>query len=155
MPIIQYGAMQPRLRELYAFWDERRRRSDGKLPSILRVHAESLTPWRNNLVIMTVRREGEFVYRYYPKSFGDQFGVDMSGKQTTELPEAQRALLEHEYDYVRQKKRPTWRVYTGEFDNEIVTWERLILPFATDGEAIDTLMIGVYEAKNAGLFEIV
>ncbi|MBM3531560.1 MAG: PAS domain-containing protein [Alphaproteobacteria bacterium] len=154
MPVIQYGAMQPRLRELYAFWDDRRQRSGGKLPSILRVHAESLTPWLSNLVIMTVRREGEFAYRYYPKTFVEQFGVDMSGKLTTELPDAQRALLEHEYDYVRQKRRPTWRVYSGEFDNEIVTWERLILPFAADGEAIDTLLVGVYEAKNAGLFEI-
>jgi hypothetical protein len=154
MPVIQYGAMQPRLRELYAFWDDRRTRAHGKLPSILRVHAESLTPWLSNLVIMTVRREGEFAYRYYPKTFVEQFGVDMSGKLTTELPDAQRALLEHEYDYVCQKKRPTWRVYSGEFENEIVTWERLILPFAGDGEVIDTLLVGVYEAKNAGLFEI-
>jgi len=154
MPVIQYGAMQPRLRELYAFWEDRKRRAEGKIPSILRVHAESLAPWLSNLVIMTVRREGEFVYRYYPKTFVEQFGVDMSGKLTTELPDAQRALLEHEYDYVRQKKRPTWRVYSGEFENEIVTWERLILPFAADGETIDTLLVGVYEAKNAGLFEI-
>jgi hypothetical protein len=154
MPVIQYGAMQPRLRELYAFWDDRRQRAGGKIPSILKVHAESLTPWLSNLVIMTVRREGEFAYRYYPKTFIEQFGVDMSGKLTTELPDAQRALLEHEYDYVCQKKRPTWRVYTGEFDNEIITWERLILPFAADGETIDTLLVGVYEAKNAGLFEI-
>jgi len=153
VPVIQYGAMQPRLRELYAFWEDRKRAAGG-LPSIMRLHADRLTPWLDNLIIITIKREGEFVYRYYPKSFVEQFGVDMSGKATTSLPEAQRTLLETEYDYVRQRKRPTWRIYSGDFDGEIVTWERLLLPFAADGETVDTLMVGVYEAKHAGMFEI-
>jgi hypothetical protein len=153
MPFIQYAAMQPKLRDLYAFWDEKVA-ARGHMPSIARIHPEALKPWLPNLIIITIKQEGQYVYRYYGNSFIEAFGIDMMGKATVDLPESQRALIEHEYEYVRTRKRPAWRVYSGDFDGEIMTWERLILPLSADGEIVDTLLVAVYEAKNAGVFDI-
>jgi hypothetical protein len=143
--------LQPALQELYEYW--RRKAGDRPMPAMREVNPASLKPWLSNLLIIGVRAD-KFHYHYYGASFIDAFGVNMSGRTIESLPEAQRTLIQHEYDYVRTRKMPTWRIYSGEFDGRILTWERLILPLSSDGQAVDSMLVGVYERENDGMFEV-
>ena len=143
--------MQPKLKALFGYWEQRRGGRD--LPSLATIDARGLKPWLNHLIIVQVRQEG-FTYRYYGSSFIEAFGVDMEGLGLDMLPPTQRAILQHEYEYVRSRKRPTWRLYSGDFDGEIVTWERLILPLSGDGTEVDTLLVAAYEVKDDGIFDV-
>ena len=82
------------------------------------------------------------------------FGVDIAELDLEPLPDSWCYVLEHEYGFVRSRRKPTWRVYTGKSFGEITTYERLILTFAKQGSEISMLMVTVYEVKNDGLFDI-
>jgi hypothetical protein len=152
MTTIAASVIQPQLRELFDWWTKRR--GDRTMPTMRELNPAVLKPWLPNLLIIGVKEESQFIYHYYGSSFIDAFGTNMAGRTIDSLPEAQRDLIRHEYDYVCQRKRPTWRVYSGDFDGEIVTWERLILPFGNEHGQVVTLVVGVYEMKNVGLFEV-
>ncbi|GAB4179805.1 MAG: hypothetical protein OHK0024_18210 [Thalassobaculales bacterium] len=145
--------LHPRLRELFQYWDEKR--GLRRMPMMREMSPGVLKPFLPNLLIIGVQADGDFVYHYYGTSFSDAFGVNMAGRSIDALPEAQRTLIRHEYDYVRLQRRPTWRIYSGDFDGRIVTWERLIVPLAgPDGQSVSTLLVGAYEAVNDGIFDI-
>lgn len=148
MPVISRLTMQPNLRSLYELWGKVK--GAGNVPLLSKVPIDRLP----NLAIIAVRQDNDYVYRYYGQTFVETFGVDMTGLNLESLPDTQRNILEHEYDYVRTRSKPTWRVYSGEFFGSIMTYERLILPFAKQGDTVSTLMVAAYEVKNDGLFGI-
>jgi len=152
MATISPRTLHPKLQELYAYWQ--RKAGDRPMPALRELNPATLKPWLANLLIIGVREESKFHYHYYGAGFIDAFGVNMSGRTIDSLPEAQRTLIQHEYEYVRARKAPTWRIYSGEFDGRILTWERLILPVATDGTNVDALLVGVYERENEGMFDV-
>ena len=151
MPIIQRNQMQQKLKDLFAYWEKRRLGRD--MPTLATIDPPGLKPWLDNLIIIQVKKE-EVTYRYYGASFVEAFGVDMEGLGLEILPKAQRTLLQQEYDYVRERKKPTWRLYSGDFDGEIVTWERLILPVSARDNEVDTILVAAYEVRNEGIFDV-
>ncbi|MBM3570783.1 MAG: PAS domain-containing protein [Alphaproteobacteria bacterium] len=152
MATIPPSHLHPKLQELYTYW--RAKSGTRAMPALLEINLATLKSWLANLVIIGVREENKFHYHYCGASFIDAFGVNMSGRTIDSLPEAQRALIQHEYDYVRTRKTPTCRIYSGEFDGRILTWERLILPVSSDGATVDAMLVGVYERENEGMFEV-
>jgi hypothetical protein len=152
MPVISRLTMQPNLRSLCELWGKVK--GAGNVPLLSKVPIDRLRDWLPNLAIIAVRQDNDYVYRYYGQTFVETFGVDMTGLNLESLPDTQRNILEHEYDYVRTRSKPTWRVYSGEFFGSIMTYERLILPFAKQGDTVSTLMVAAYEVKNDGLFDI-
>ncbi len=152
MPVVNRVSMQPKLRDLYDYWGRLRR--GEQIPSIIRLLPEDLEIWLPNIAILAVRREQGFVYRYYGQTFVEAFGIDMTGLDLERLPESQRQILKHEYDYVVRRKKPTWRVYSGEFFGNIETYERLILPFSKGDGQVSTLVVAAYEVKNEGIFDV-
>ena len=152
MPVVSRLTMQPALRQLYELWGKLK--GSGDIPMLAKMPVEMLRKWLPNLAIIAVRQDQDYVYRYYGQTFVEAFGVDMTGLNLDSLPASQRLILEHEYEYVCARGKPTWRVYSGEFFGEIMTYERLILPFAKTGPAVSTLMIAAYAVKNDGLFDI-
>lgn len=152
MPVVSRLTMQPALRQLYDLWGKLR--GTGDLPLLAKMPVDVLRNWLPNLAIIAVQRDQDYVYRYYGQTFVEAFGTDMTGLNLDSLPASQRNILEHEYEYVCERHKPTWRVYSGEFFGEIMTYERLILPFTKTGTGVNTLMIAAYEVKNDGLFDI-
>ncbi len=152
MPVISRLTMQPNLRTLYELWGKVK--GSNKVPLLSKVPIERLRDWLPNLAIIAIRQGNDYVYRYYGQTFVEAFGVDMTGLNLESLPASQRTVLEHEYEYVRTRSKPTWRIYSGEFFGEIMTYERLILPFAKQNDVVSTPMVAAYEVKNDGLFDI-
>jgi hypothetical protein len=152
MPVVNRATMQPRLRALHEVWHKWR--GTANVPMFTRLNAEVIKPWLPNVAIVAVKADSNYVYRYYGQSFVEAFSVDMTGLDLMALPDAQRDILWHEYEYVRTRGRPTWRLYSGDFDGTIVTYERLILPFTKESRNVDALLIAAYEVTNEGVFEI-
>ncbi|TAN55766.1 MAG: GGDEF domain-containing protein [Rhodospirillales bacterium] len=99
-----------------------------------------------NLAIIDT--EGErHCYRHYGQAFALAFGADLTGQiidfiPTEILPVNRRGILDFEYTFARQAKRPLWRSYTAKFqDGTQQTWQRLVLPAGGD-----RLIVGAYPA---------
>jgi hypothetical protein len=142
--------LHPTLLGLYEAWEARR--VGAALPTWAAITEADLKRWYDNLVVIEVVDEvgggDAYVYRHYGAKFVELFGKDLTGFTLDGLPEDQKALITFEYEYARSRRRPTWRVYSGDFDGEIITWQRLILPVSSDGETIDLLLVGAYQVKK-------
>lgn len=151
----------PRLKSLYAFWVART--DNDALPIAEDIEPADLRPWIGNLVVMDVTREADdddetgaeaagggdrYAYAYYASGFAEAFGGDKAGRSLDDLPEAQRALIQAEYDRVCREHIPTSRVYTAAFDGERQTWERLVLPFFTPEGEVAKLLVAAYRLEG-------
>jgi hypothetical protein len=105
MPVISRLTMQPNLRTLYELWGKVK--GSNKVPLLSKVPIERLRDWLPNLAIIAIRQGNDYVYRYYGQTFVEAFGVDMTGLNLESLPASQRTVLEHEYEYVRTRSKPT------------------------------------------------
>jgi hypothetical protein len=133
----------PSLLSLHEYWLSQC--AGGIPPSAADLKPAELRPWIGNLLIMDVTRGDDFIYSYYGQTFADAFGEDRVGQSIASLPEAQRRLLQTEYEQVRLEGRPLARLYTAVFDGVPATWERLVLPLSSDGAGVDKLMVAAYE----------
>jgi len=132
----------PKLRRLLDFW---RDHCDGlDLPLSDMLDPSDLRSWIGNLLVMDADDSGTFIYSYYGGSFAKAFHTDMVGKSIDLLPAQQRDMLHEEYDRVRRNRQPEVRRYTGDFDGVMQTWERLVLPLSTTGEAVDKILVAAY-----------
>lgn len=138
---------QPQLKDLYQFWLSL---CEGEtLPVAADLDPADLRPWIDNLVVLDVSIDGNaFTYAYYGRSFSNAFNADKIGKSIDDLPGAQADMLKAEYDRVVRERLPTTRVYTADFDGEMQTWERLVLPlFDGEGE-VEKLLVCAYQLQN-------
>jgi len=139
----------PRLQALYALW--RQRRGSGVLPLAEAFNPPELRMWLGNLLLLDVRRDDDFVYRYYGQGLADAFGTDMVGQSIAGLPPEQRDILHAEYDRVRAERIPLSRAYTAVFEDGPATWERLVLPLSDDGESVSKLLVAAYRLDVPGV----
>ena len=140
----------PKLEALRRLW--RKHCWNDQLPAAADFDAAALRPWAGNLVILdAVGGEGtDFVYAYYGDAFANAFGEDNVGRSIASLPAPQREILNEEYERARLKAVPLSRVYTADFGKGLATWERLVLPLASDGRTVDKLMVAAYELPPTG-----
>jgi hypothetical protein len=137
----------PKLESLYRLWREHCR--DGDLPAAADFDPIMLRPWAGNLVILDIGDEASFVYAYYGDAFAAAFGADQVGQSTDARPPPQRDVLTEEYARARERAAPLSRVYTADFGGGLASWERLVLPLAGDGRAVDKLMVAAFELPTA------
>ncbi|HEY0523362.1 MAG TPA: PAS domain-containing protein [Stellaceae bacterium] len=133
----------PRLASLHRLW--LRHRADGHLPAAEDFDPLDLRPWGEHLVVLDIESEAQFVYAYYGNVFAAAFGGDRVGQSIDDLPAQQRAILQEEYDRARRQGVPLTRVYTADFGDGVATWERLVLPLASNGKTVDKLMVAAFE----------
>lgn len=143
MPSAVPPLRHPKLDSLHRLWKEHCR--DGDLPAAADFDPTALRPWAGNLVILDVADRASFVYAYYGDAFAAAFGADHVGQSTAELPAPQRDILNEEYERARLRAAPLSRVYTADFGRGLATWERLVLPLASDGRTVDKLMVAAFE----------
>jgi hypothetical protein len=147
----------PKLLSLLAYWQGKH---DGDhLPSRRSIDPLEMSEWLGNLILIDVTPDGDYRYRLYGSEFVAEFGREMTGHSIRELPKEQQALIEAEYEFANRTRKPAVRVYTADFDagnmfgsqdasTKRATWERLILPLASDGVTVDMLLVGAYELER-------
>lgn len=134
---------QPQLKELYQFWLGLCQGEN--LPMAGDLDPSSLRPWLDNLVLLDVSMDGgNFVYAYYGRSFSNAFQADTVGKSIDDLPSSQADILKAEYDRVVKERIPVARVYTADFNGEVQTWERLVLPLFDARGEVEKLLVAAY-----------
>jgi hypothetical protein len=146
----------PKLVGLLAYWTSKRKGTT--LPSRGDIDPLEMGEWLGDLVLIDVLPDGDFRYRLYGSNFVVKFGKEMTGHSISELAPAQQAVIREEYDRARRERAPTARLYTADFEvgtlvtrhegAEHATWERLVLPLASDGETVDMLLIGAYKISG-------
>lgn len=146
----------PKLSGLLAYWTGKR--TGETLPSRSDIDPLEMAEWLGNLVLIDVLPDGDFRYRLYGSNFVVKFGKEMTGHSISELEPAQQAVIREEYDRARLSRSPTVRRYTADFEvatlvagydgEEHATWERLVLPLASDGVTVDMLLIGAYKLNE-------
>lgn len=132
----------PELKALYQTWLTLC--GDGAVPMAVDLDPSVLRRWLTHLVVIRVEADGTFVYGYYSGEYAEMFDGDRVGQSIDVLPQEQRDILKKEYEQVRQEQSPVSRVYTGLFDGEEQTWERLVLPFLSHQGEVEKMMVAAY-----------
>ncbi|CCG07828.1 PAS domain-containing protein [Pararhodospirillum photometricum] len=135
----------PDLKRLYQKWLELC--DKGEVPMAVDVDPADLRPWLSHMVVIKVEGEGRFVYGYYSAEYAEIFDGDRVGQSIDALPREQRDILKREYEQVRLEQMPVARVYTGVFDGEEQTWERLVLPFLSHDGDVEKMMVAAYRVS--------
>jgi len=131
------------LNTLLNFWLAR---CEGSVPpSAASVSPVELRPWKDHIAVFEALGESHFVYTYYGAALSAAFGGSRLGASVDDLPEEARSLIVAECDLVRRERLPASRSHTADFGNGVKTWERLVLPFSSDGETVDKLLVAAYE----------
>ena len=143
MSSVSKKPQHPKLDALLQLWREHR--WEDQLPAAADFDPLMLRPWAGNLVILDIGRDDEFVYAYYGDAFAAAFGGDQVGQPISALPAPQRNILKDEYERARTQRVPLSRIYTADFGKGFASWERLVLPLASDGKTVDKLMVAAFE----------
>lgn len=132
----------PELIALYDWWLAHG--GSEEMPSAADLTPVMLRRWLDNLVVIDSLADGRPRYAYYGANLSLAFGTDMVGRAIEELPEAQRRILEGEYQALRAERRPLARHYTADFGGSVQTWERLLLPFFDADGQVEKTLVAVY-----------
>ena len=145
---------EPRLAELFAFWQARRR--GGRYPDRADFDPVEMRAWLGHLMLVE-RVEERWIYRLYGTYFVETFRREMTGKAIDELPPAQAKVLQEEYDRVRIEAVPVVRTYSALFEFGTPdgrkswqldqTWERVSLPLsdrAKGDDGVRLVLVGAY-----------
>jgi hypothetical protein len=156
IPPVRPDLKDSRLAALYDYWD--RKRVGRVMPARSDIDPLEMRSWLGNLVLIDVAA-GRFTYRLYGTKFVESFGVDMTGQGVDDLPIDQRERVRADYETVRTSCHPRARLYTSVFEvphpgrpassagpreQQVVTWERLVLPLSDGGETVMMLLVGAY-----------
>ena len=144
--------VHPKLAELFAYWREQA--GAAAMPIADELDVSALNRWIGNLVVIDVPEPGRFVYAYYGERLEEAFRTQMVGRTPDELPEAQRAALQQEYEAVRSAAGAIARRYTADFDGRLETWERLVLPLSAGDDQVVKILVAAYriDPPNASDF---
>ena len=144
----EFHLVHPRLQQLHALWLHHR--GQDALPAAFAFTAGELRPWIGNILLVEVTEAQDFIYRYYGQALTDAFGADMVGRSLEGLPPDQRDLLVSEYERARTLGLAISRTYTAQFEDEMQTWERLVLPLSEDGGTTARLLVAAYRLEPRG-----
>jgi hypothetical protein len=150
-PLMRPDLQDPRLLSLYDYWAAK---CGGRsMPTRADIDPLEMRSWLGNLVLIDVTADSRFVYRLYGSKFVDSFGLDMTGRSVDDLPPEQGERVRADYESVRATAKPRWRLYTASFEipaagggrhQQVVTWERLVLPLSDGGVRVAMLLVGAY-----------
>lgn len=131
------------LRRLWAYWAAKLR--DGMLPARKSISPQELRPWLGNLLLLDVVDGGrDFQYRLHGAKLVQMFGDDLTGRFVGALPLRNvEALLAEGRQAVASRNV----VYIEDgivAEKAFIRISKLILPLASDGVAVDMLLVGIY-----------
>ncbi len=132
----------PRLRSLLSFWDDRR--GGRTMPGREAIDPLALREWLGHLLLIERLGDGDFRYRVYGTGLAEFYGRDLTGKTTASLRPEVRSLVRGEYERVCQSGLPLLVCHQRRVHEQRLPVEKLILPFSSDGAAVDRLLAGAY-----------
>ena len=135
----------PELARLFRFWD--RKRGGRPMPALADIAVEELGDLAANLFLVDVVRgaaEPRFRYQRVGSALGAIMEQELTGRFVDEMPLLYRKFALPAYREILRAGRPTYKE-TNLFEGWLVIrYKRLMLPLASDGETIDTVLGGIY-----------
>lgn len=135
---------RPESRTLLDFWVAAR--GDRRYPSRADLLASPLAAMRDRLVLLRVAAKPEaFRYAHFGAVFSRQHGFDMTGKTIADWPPAKRPGAIEAYRAV-MAEGGLWYLHSAPAaDGKSGATEKIYLPFATDFEHVDHILVGTFE----------
>lgn len=138
----------PVLRRLYDYW--RGLRVGGRLPAYGQFDPVTVPEIMGRAMVIAVERDPlRFRYRIFATRSAMLSYMDLTGKYVDELPgEAERAIVLGRLTRAVADRKPTVIVRTSRAPHDFVTFESVLLPFADDGETLDTVVFGMHRLSE-------
>jgi hypothetical protein len=120
-----------------------------RLPGRADLDPVALSRWLGNLILVQVVDGGaDFRFRLYGSKVAESNHRDMTGLSVNALPATDVAIVAGGYREALARRAPVYRGHTIIDDGRTFTWERVILPLASDGMTIDMLLVGIYRIRG-------
>lgn len=130
------------MRELLAIWHQLRDASGCGLPARTQLDALDLGPYASSLMVIEAESGGQdFRYLHHGSEMSLHFGRDMTGARLSDLP---RPTASYYFDLIAQLEQLRVPVYSQAEAAGMVAvdyWDRLLLPFASDGAKVDSVVL--------------
>jgi len=139
MTDVENSIAQPRLRQLYAYWNGLRR--GDAFPARRDLDPVQFRFVLGHVFLVDVERDPpRFRYRLFGVNLARRAGYELTGKSVDEIPSADmRAYLARHYQAMLAAPGP--RVDRGErVLGETRRFEMLLLPLADDGKTVDMIL---------------
>lgn len=133
-------ALTPRQAALLQLWRDRR----GRRPIPLRsdIDVLDLWPWLGYLHLLEVLEDGrDLRYRVHGTMIASRIGVEMTGKRLSEQAEENRKISWEIYRPCLRSSKPYLEVRNENFWMRVPGFRRLVLPLATEIQAISHLLV--------------
>lgn len=137
---------QPRLRELYAYWNDKR--GERVAPRRADIDPLDLPRLLGNILICEVHDPPrDFTFRLFGTALVDAVGRDLTGARFSTLFSRDVAPdIVREYEMVADRCAPVIsRQDAGWAQKSHVRYERLLLPLSDDGERVNRILGGAYQ----------
>ncbi len=133
----------PMLQRLYAAWCGLG--AAGALPSFRRFDPVEVPGALGQILVVAVERAPlRFRYRVFPTRLTALMHRELTGHYVDEIDDLpERDLVLERMARGATDARPTVMIRTGRTPDYLITFESLMLPFADDGAAVDTLAFGM------------
>ncbi|HEX2116857.1 MAG TPA: PAS domain-containing protein [Alphaproteobacteria bacterium] len=131
---------QPSLRQLYAYWDQKRR--GRRFPARADIDPLELGFVLGNLSLIDVLHEPlRFRFRLQGTMAVSRLGYDLTGKLVDEIPDPEyRQITLATYRTIVEQGQPMRAVREQMYDHKIHRYEIVWLPLANNGESINMLV---------------
>ena len=121
------------LNALFDYW--RGQKGDAAMPRSTDFDLLNLGAEISYIMLLDVRDGGwDFVYRYYGVGIAERSGFDMTGRSVRDIPAPSGISIFFLAGYraVMKRREPLLTWHAAPTQRSVVSWERLILPLATE-----------------------
>ncbi len=131
------------LARLLAYWNDKR--AGRRFPARRDIDPMEFPYLLGWVMLVDVSyRPLSFRFRLYGSELADHMGLDMTGKDLTEHPDAEfHVRTAREWAAVIDSGNPAWSTFQGWIDERHVRYEVIRLPLSSDGETIDMLLVAI------------
>jgi hypothetical protein len=130
--------VQPRLQQLYAYWQDRCR--DGAYPARRDIDPSGFRFVLGHVFIVAVEPGPQFRYRLFGVNLARRAGYDLTSKLVDEIPAADmRDFLRKHYQAMAAKPEPML-VRGKRHLSETRRFEMLLLPLSDSGTGVDMIL---------------
>lgn len=136
----------PRLRELYAYWDDKR--GERVAPRRGDIDPVDLPKLLGNILICEVQHSPrDFIFRLFGTALVDALGRDLTGVRFSTLFTQDVAPdIVREYEAVADRCAPVISRKDAHWVSKShVRYERLLLPLSDDGERVNRILGAAYQ----------
>ena len=139
--------VHPLLRQLYAYWDERR--AGRTMPARADIDPVDFAYALGNVILVDVLRAPmRFRIRLHGTTLAERAGYELTGKMLDELPITDfRTLATQSFTTIATTGRPFHSSRDRVLDGHHRAYETLMLPLSEDGTAVNMLLVALFYGR--------